>query len=281
MRTLHGATTSGGPPLVADAEILADVLAAFRAPTFQPPVAPAAAIELLALARRPEARFEDIARVCAKDPLVAARVVRVAQSAHFSRGTRVLSLKDAAVRLGLEALAQLFLEVTVSMNVFRAPGYDGPMASLRRHSALTAHAARALSQKLGICGEHAFLCGLLHDVGVAAAAYVVGLRVPFAMAWPAILEAHGEAGRVVCRSWRMPAEIEFAVAYHHAGRVGAHLHPTLCVVAVAEWIATELGYGLDGEAPPARPETHMRVLGADDAMLAAVASELRKIAPSL
>jgi putative nucleotidyltransferase with HDIG domain len=208
--------------------------------------------------------------VCEKDPLVAARVLRVAQSAYFSRGSCIASLKDAIVRIGVETLANLFLAETMTTRVFRAPGYDAVMSSLRRHSAMTAHIARALAAPMALHREHAFMFGLLHDVGVASAAYLVGTRVPFAVAWPTILDAHAEAGKVLCRAWKLPAEIEVVVAYHHGARVGGTLHPGACLVGVAEWIASDLGFGLDGAAQPLRPETELRILGIDDVTIAAV-----------
>ncbi len=266
-------------PVVVDrAALLAEVLAACHSPSYTPPVTPAVGMEVLAMARRPDVAFQDVARVCEKDPLVAARVLRVAQSAYFSRGARITSLKDAIVRVGVQTLAELFLAETMTTRVFRAPGYDAAMSSLRRHSAMTAHIARALAAPMALHREHAFLLGLLHDVGVAAAAYLVGTRVPFATAWPTILDAHAEAGKILCRAWKLPAEVEVVVAYHHGGRVGGTLHPSACLVGVAEWIATEIGFGLDGEATPPRPETELRLLGIDDAVIAAVTVDAKNVA---
>ncbi len=250
------------------AKLLAEVLAAFRAPSYVPPFTPAVAMELLALARRPEVKLTDITRVCEKDPLVAARVLSLAQSAQFARGARVRSLNDAIVRIGVRTLGQLFLEQTMTTRIFRAPGFDAAMSSLRRHSAMTGHVASLLATPGSPNAELASIKGLLHDVGVAAAAYVIGPRVPFAVAWPVILAAHAEAGQIVCRAWKLPAEIEVMVAYHHGARVGGSLNPGACVVAVAEWIASEVGFGLDGEVSE-RPETAMRLLGIDEAAVKA------------
>jgi putative nucleotidyltransferase with HDIG domain len=263
------------------ATLLGEVLAACHSPSYKPPVTPAVAMEVLAMARRPDVLFEDVARVCEKDPLVAARVLRVAQSAYFSRGSRIVSLRDAIVRIGVQTLANLFLAETMTTRVFRAPGYDAAMSSLRRHSAMTAHIARSLAAPMALHREHAFSFGLLHDVGVASAAYLVGTRVPFATAWPTILDAHAEAGRILCRAWKLPAEIEVVVAYHHGARVGGTLHRGACLVVVAEWIATELGYGLDGDERRGRPETELRLLGIDDAALAAATADARNAAAGI
>ncbi|MEO7112272.1 MAG: HDOD domain-containing protein [Polyangiaceae bacterium] len=261
--------------------LLEEVRAAFHDPSYTPPVTPAVAMEVMALARRPNVSIEDLANVCERDPLVAARALRIAQSAYFSRGSRIVSLKDAIVRVGVQMLADLFLAETMTTRVFRAPGYDGVMSSLRRHSAMTAHIARALAAPMSLHREQVFLCGLLHDVGIAAAAYVIGPRVPFAIAWPVILESHTEAGQAVCRAWKLPTEIEIVATYHHGGRVGGTLHPGACLVIVAEWIASELGFGIEGDTRSARPDTELRLLGIDEASLPSVMSDARNVAARL
>lgn len=265
------------PPSSLRADVMADVRAAFHDPSYTPPVTPAVAMEVMAMARRPNVSLDDLALLCERDPLVAARALRIAQSAHFSRGSRIMSLKDAIVRVGVQTLADLFLAETMTARVFRVPGYDPVMASLRRHSAMTAHIARALAAPMSL-REQVYLCALLHDVGIAAAAYVIGTRVPFHIAWPVILQTHGEAGQAVCRAWKLPAEIEIVATYHHGGRVGVTLHPGACVVIVAEWIANEIGFGLEGDTRSARPETELRLLGIDDAAIQAVTLDARNAA---
>jgi putative nucleotidyltransferase with HDIG domain len=266
------------PPSSLRADLMADVRAAFHDPSYAPPVTPAVAMEVMAMSRRPNVSLDDLAHLCERDPLVAARALRIAQSAYFSRGSRITSLRDAIVRVGVQTLADLFLAETMTTRVFRAPGYDPVMASLRRHSAMTAHIARALAAPMSQVREQVFLCALLHDVGIAAAAYVIGTRVPFHVAWPVILQTHAEAGQAVCRAWKLPAEIEIVATYHHGGRVGVTLHPGACVVIVAEWIANEIGFGLEGDTRAARPETELRLLGIDEATIHAVMIDARNAA---
>lgn len=257
---------------------MADVRAAFHDPSYTPPVTPVVAMEVMAMARRPNVSLDDLAQLCERDPLVAARALRIAQSAYFSRGSRITSLKDAIVRVGVQTLADLFLSETMTTRVFRAPGYDAVMASLRRHSAMTAHIARALAAPMSLYREQVYLCALLHDVGIAASAYLIGTRVPFGVAWPVILETHAEAGQAVCRAWKLPAEIEIVATYHHSGRVGGTLHPGACVVIVAEWIASEIGFGLEGDSRVARPETELRLLGIDDVTIQTIVADARNAA---
>jgi putative nucleotidyltransferase with HDIG domain len=260
-------------------DLLAHVLQTFRALTYQPPLLPATALELMTLSRSSETTFEQVSTVLEKDPLVAARVLKLAQSAYFSRGARVQSLKDAVVRLGLQTLADLFLEVTMTMRVFRAPGFDEPMTQLRRHSAVTAHLTRVVCRRTSISDEYGFLCGILHDVGVAAAAGVIGRTHPYEVAWPVVLEVHAEAGGAIARAWGLPPDVTLVVAQHHSVRVNGFVHPVACAVAVADWLAHEVGCGLEGQSTDGRPELELRTLSLESPpVVAALIDDAKKIA---
>jgi putative nucleotidyltransferase with HDIG domain len=236
-------------------EVLTALLTTFQSPTYEPPVLPGTALELLALTRCPKVEFAQITKLLQKDPLVAAQVLKVAQSAIYARGAQLASLHDAVVRLGLETVASLFMQVSMNMKVFRAPGYEKVMVALRRHSAMTANVARLVCRRTSVYDEYAFLCGLLHDVGIAAGAAALGSRVPFEVAWPAIIDAHAEAGRTLCATWKLPPDVTYVVHAHHGALPGQPAHPVANVITVAEWVARRLGFGVtdDGnDYPPAR-----------------------------
>src|SRR5215831_7820282 len=73
----------------------------FASPDYQPPLLPAAALEMLALARDPNVSFGEIVSLLESEPLIAARVLRIAQSPFYSGGARVQTIDDAVMRLGI------------------------------------------------------------------------------------------------------------------------------------------------------------------------------------
>ena len=101
----------GASPLVqSDANyLLLRIQDAFAAPDYQPPVLPAVGMELLELSRRPNIAFSEVEQLLNKDPMIAARVLRVAQSARYSSAAAVRSLRDAMVRIGIEGMGNLCL----------------------------------------------------------------------------------------------------------------------------------------------------------------------------
>ena len=239
---------------------------------------PDTAIKLMELTRRPDTEIMHVVRLMEQDPLIAAKVLAVAQSAFFSRGGRVTSLRDAVVRLGMQELGLLFFEITASVRIFRAPGFDRHMGSLRRHSGMTAQLARLVCRQTSVMDEYAFMCALLHDVGMAAGAAAVGKGVPAEIAWPAILEVHAEISGMLTQAWRLPPDVTLVVQHHHSLRSGGFAHPVACAIAVAEWLACEQGFSLYGENADTRPESELALLGVTEPMLHQLRTDATSIA---
>ncbi len=233
----------------AEEEIAGDLRAALRAPWYRPPLLPSSAFRLLELARKQETTFRDLLGILQSDPFVAGQVLRVAGSPLYARGEPVRSLEQALTRLGITALTQIFLQVTVTSRVFRAPGYAGPMESLREHAVATAHAARLICRNTRLPDDVAFLCGLLHDVGAAMSLIVLGDLPPHRRPLygesvvRAIDAVRVEAATVVCESWGLPSDLLDVIVNHHEPFSNGNANPLGCVVLLADHLATLAGFG--------------------------------------
>lgn len=258
----------------------------FTTNAYEPPVLPAAAIELLELSRRSNVSFADVRRVMERDPFIAAKVLRTAQSAAYTpTPNSIHSLDDALVRLGLETLSLLFLEITMRLKVFRVPGYEEPMRQLARHSAATAHVARHLARRTAFYDEHIFLCGLLHDVGIAASLIAFteqarGQHLPtFAEVWPVVSEIHSLASETVCRAWRLPSDVILAVGRHHSPLIRAQVHGVAAVLSIADWLVGQLGHGMADELDEMPSARQFEVIGVSGEK--AIAALYREVQPVL
>ena len=265
------------------AEVLGRLRATFLAPSYEPPLLPAAALELLSLAQKPEVQLPQIRRVMERDPLIAARVLRTAQSSAYSGAQGpVRTLDEALVRLGIRTLSFLFMEAAMRMKVFRAQGYEETMNALGRHSSATAQIARFLSRKTSLFDEYSFLCGLLHDVGIAASLIVLsqverGQPVPpITEVWPVVAEMHDEVAAIVCRAWGLPPDVVLVTGNHTHAVVAGHVHPVAALVNLADWMAAELGFGLGREARPPTPRT-LAAIGIAPGELARLLAEARAL----
>jgi putative nucleotidyltransferase with HDIG domain len=233
------------------AAVIARLEAVFDAPSYRPPRLPDAAVKLLDLSKKSNVDLRQIQKVLEEDQMLAAEVLRVAQSAAYTgtATTPVRTLEEALLRLGLTRVTELFMHASLNLRVFRVKAYQKHMDVLQQHSLLVAQLSRQLSRRTALYDEHSFLCGLLHDVGIAGSLIAIaegaGKAGPpsFDLIWPALKEAHAKAGATLARFWQLPAEVAFVLKQHHEFEIQGYAHPTSTVVALADNIATELGVG--------------------------------------
>jgi putative nucleotidyltransferase with HDIG domain len=270
------------------------ILRLFASPSYRPPRLPQVALEILALSRQPDVDFDAVVAVLERDPILAAKVLSLCQSAAYARGAPVRSLRQALVRLGLDALRDLVLEAAVHLRVFRVPGYEQPMARLGRHSTVVARLMPALCGAAGVDSEYAFLCGLLHDVGIAACLLAIsddqrGIVVPFSEAARVVDDLHEEASGLLARLWDLPPDVQRVVASHHRLVYGGTPSPVNAALLVAEALAREVDAGVSArgaELPiDQSPESEMLAAQAflqlDDATLNGLRAAAQRVSAGL
>ena len=228
--------------------LLTRLLAKFESPRYTPPTLPRVAIELLQVSQRSDVRVDQLVSLLERDPMLAAHVLKLVRTAAYAGRMPIQSLKDAVVRLGLARLRDVVMEASLSVQVFRGDGYAETMEQLRQHATATAHLARLVCKHTAIHPEFAFLCGLLHDIGIAGALLTLGEmpgpRLSLAEVWPAVEAVHARASAVIVKLWKLPVEIESVVGLHHEWNAEGTTNPLGPVVCVAQLLAGELGRGL-------------------------------------
>ncbi|HUK65808.1 MAG TPA: HDOD domain-containing protein [Anaeromyxobacteraceae bacterium] len=246
---MRGLTEEAAPAELDPAELKQMLRTVFSSASYRPPLLPAVALELMELAQKPNVQFEQVVKVLERDPVLAAKVLSIAQSAFYAPRSPILSLRQATVRLGLATLRELVLEAALHLRVFRAPGYGAAMERLARHSTATAHVVRAVCARTLVDAEYAFLCGLLHDVGFAASLLVLSedprfRGVPFDDLARGLDEVHAEASGLLARLWKLPGLVARTVATHHEVVVDGVVEPVNAALIIAEQLAWEAGLGL-------------------------------------
>lgn len=264
-------------------------------PNYKPPLLPSIALDLMKLTRQPGVSLGEVRKLLERDPLLAGKVLQLAQSALYSRGAPVRSLHEAISLLGLRTLADLFLQTVLSMRVFRADGYDGPMAMLMQHSMLTAHVARLACRMTAMPDEYAFMCGLLHDAGMAAGLLIFSdARGPrssregaqgkpaappsYDEVSAALCAVHEEASAILADAWKLSADIRVVIGSHHHLRAsGGRIHPLAAVVCVSDWIASEAGANMGNESDFMQAEIAANELKFTKANLTDLSAKAREI----
>ena len=127
------------------------------------PTIPRVVQQVAAALQDPDVDARKIAQVLSQDPVLSAKVLRLANSSFFG-GQRSMASIDAAVALiGTQALGRLVLAGGVASSFGAVPGIDLP--TFWRDSLVTATAAQRLAPRLGAEVEEAYVSGLLHGTG--------------------------------------------------------------------------------------------------------------------
>ncbi|HET6334946.1 MAG TPA: HDOD domain-containing protein [Polyangiales bacterium] len=225
------------------------LLTIFRSPNYRPPVLPSVAIELSDLSRKTTVSYDEVVNVLQNDPLIVAGVLKVAQSTIYGGRAPVQSLKEAIQRLGINTLRDIVWQVVAGMRLFRVKGYTEIMERLQAHSVFTACMSRVVAARAGIAAEHAFLCGLLHDVGISGTliALVEGeKKVPDSGALLVAIDAmHAQAGGMIAKLWGLSPAIAGVIEHHHpSSSEFARSSALNAVLCVAERFADECGFSV-------------------------------------
>lgn len=213
------------------------------------PAFPAVAARILNLLESPEPDLPKLVSVISQDAAISAQVLRTAGSMAYSRGVEVTSVRAAAVRLGLRAVANIAIAAATRalLDSHERDCHDSFRERWRLLSeacAQTAFDARWLSLAIHRgSAEEAFLGGLLHDIGKVVALRLAGLMVQQgelpADVSPVVLEllletSHVELGADLATFWDLPGFVSYlCLQHHHPAPEPGKAHEVLHLVRVA------------------------------------------------
>ncbi|HEY4340362.1 MAG TPA: HDOD domain-containing protein [Steroidobacteraceae bacterium] len=186
---------------------------------------------LLKIIGEPEAssQYEQLSALLHADPALAARVLKVANSAFYGASRAIDSIGRALEILGTAAVTGIAMAASLDGTVSQlGTVHLGYFNQLRHHSLITAVAARHLARRCPSgtwAPEAAFVLGLLHDLGwlvqlqlksdsqvptVGAPTALDGLVKP-----PPPEAGHAVLGAALLAQWDLPVEFADAVLDHH------------------------------------------------------------------
>lgn len=223
---------------------------------------PAQAARAFQLASDPNSRTSDFIQIIESDEALSARIIRVANSVYYFRGTPAGDIDKAVNNIGLDELRCL-LSATMLRSL--VSGKHPVREHVWANSVATAILCRMLAPMVdSISPGEAFLAGLLHDVGKLVMIRRAGelyekvyARVNvmphgFVEAEEEIYELnHVEVGQWIAESWSFPPEIIRAICFHHSpwpreGSVIVRKLPLFVLVKIADTIAHAAGVGHPG-----------------------------------
>lgn len=205
----------------------------------------------------PKSSFKDVAKVIETDQAIAAKVLKVANSAYYGLSGMVNSIHQATVVLGQTTLEQVITMVSSSSLLGkRLKGYNLNAGVLWKHSLAVALCSRLIAEKRAPSLESdAFSVGLIHDAGkLALDAYLVSkkedLNKFFESSEATFLDAerhvfgfdHTEIAQDLCRKWKLPESHIEAMRFHH-DPMGSDNNQLAHIIYLANCIAKQVGFG--------------------------------------
>lgn len=184
--------------------------------------------KILECARDNEVDLAKVAHAISRDPALAARVLRLANSPLYAQRRKSANLRQAVVALGLTTALTLALSVTIWSSLSEGQRSDVYYPWIWRRAVVSGAAARKLGEAIGLRdGDDLFLAGLLQDLGV----FALGQAVPgFYLGMGGKCDNHGDlqtheraragtdhaaVGAWLLQSWGLPERICSAIERSH------------------------------------------------------------------
>jgi putative nucleotidyltransferase with HDIG domain len=223
------------------------------------PTIPVVATKVMQLIESESATAEELAKVVASDPAVAARVLKISNSSFYGCQRQIQTLSHAIIVLGFGTLKSLVVAASVKQ-VYQPYGLTEKM--LWEHSFGAGLAARIIARETRfVSEEEAFLGGLFHDIGKiimnnmnsqqfqAAMQRCYNDGITFEEAERQVYSyTHAEVGGLVIKKWNFPDMLMHAVLNHHSFEFAENEDPyqisLTCVVGLANMFCHKAGIGI-------------------------------------
>ena len=218
---------------------------------------PHIAIKLTKLISDENSTMQDFEKIIKMDPTLVLRILRGANSPYYGLRQKVNSISRAVVIIGINNLRNMIVTEGLR-DIFK--GKNSKNAFSRNRLWLHCVAVSICSQMImerifGLNGEDAFLCGILHDIGMIVedqTAPDLFYRVcntydenskPITDYEKEIVGTdHCEIGYLLAKDWQLPVDVQEGIQHHH--KTMDHVSPSSLtgVIQLAEYIASQLDY---------------------------------------
>ena len=208
----------------------------------------------------PNFEIEDVIEAIRRDPMVSAKVLKIANSAAFALPTAVDDVGSAVKLLGLRETYNLVLSSAVITLAEHATKFD--FQRFWDEAMFAASAVRTIAAAVNIRAAGALsTAGLLHDIGRFGLSQVVPdeyAKLGIELSGAALVAAeedsfglgHPEAAYVLASRWDLPEEIYVPIRFHHNQERTENLRKQSCIVSLAGFLAesNSVKREIDGEA---------------------------------
>jgi HD-like signal output (HDOD) protein len=247
---------------------------------------PEVTTRIVEIVEDPKSTAQDMHDIVKHDPALAAKILKVVNSAFYGLPSQIASLDRAIVMLGLSAVKNIALAASLS-RLFR-PGVISERFAARdlwSHCISVGVCARLLAQASFGQAEEAFVAGLVHDMGLLIEYQLFPQKLKavaercetqpqgFCALEREIIGAdHLAFGAALAAKWKFPPLLRCAISHHHnPDTVKPEFKQVVTAVQVADIICcqNELGFYLTAQKQDVTDEM-LELVGLSDAKVGEV-----------
>jgi len=229
------------------------------------PMIPEVASKILNMVSNPDVSFKQVADEIVKDQAMTANILKLCNSAYFSKGKEITSIDRAMVTIGLKEVKDIVMVIATKPVLDRSVmGYDLAKGDLWKQGLVVANIAKkiALLKKKKEVADVVFTGGIIHNVGkVVLAMHVQGVfkeiletvkakNITFNEAEKDVMGYdHQEIGEKILANWKFPPVLRSIVRHYlepDKAPVEHKMEVSIVHIANAVSLMAGIGIGSDG-----------------------------------
>ncbi len=220
---------------------------------------PHVSIRLTQLVADENTSIRDLEEIIRLDPTLVLRLLRMVNSPYYGLRRKVGSIAEAVTFLGIDNLRNIVV-VEAMKDIFKT-GREDERFSFRKlwfHSAVVAVCCQMVAERVfRQKGENAFLCGILHDIGLIAAAQVepnLFFRIwedptpdsstLIAREKEVLGTDHCSLGYQLTGEWKIATPVREGIKEHHNSDRSLSPSDLGGILQISEYLASRLDYAM-------------------------------------
>ncbi len=212
---------------------------------------PAVATRLITMLENEDSTFQDFEEVIKVDPTLVLRVLKLVNSSYFALRTKIKRVSEAIAFIGIDNLRNLIVLDALKF-LFQK---DSPTEYFSRnrlwlHCATVSICCQMIAERIfGIKGEDAFLCGILHDIGLIVEdqvapdqfkefyhSFIPEKHLITDHETSIIGTNHQVTGYLLTKDWGLSQEIQEGIRAHHKNLGKIEPESLLGILQMAEYL---------------------------------------------
>lgn len=245
------------------------------------PTLPSIIGQITCLLQNPKTSAEELGRAIKADQALAAKVLKLVNSAFYGFPGRISTITHAIVILGFSTIKNVVLTTSI-LDTFRkrknTSETDFDVEQFWMHSIACGAAAQSIARFIGNKQkEECFIAGLIHDMGkILLYQYLPDIfsdifshctsnDILFYESETQLFNiSHQDIGGTLTEKWNLPPLLQAAVKYHHKPQLTREYYQTTAIVHCADILVRALDFGNGGDNKiPIISENAWKQLGLD------------------